>query len=39
MTPSAMPLRQSLRVRLPLIISAVIVIVLGTFLWTTNRAL
>ena len=30
---------RSLRVRLPLLISAVIVVVLAAFLWTINRAL
>ncbi len=39
MTPRAMRRRDSLRLRLPLMISAVVTVVLATFLWTTNRAL
>ncbi len=39
MTPRTVHRRDSLRVRLPIVISIVVVVVLGTFLWTTNRAL
>ena len=39
MTPRAMRRRDSLRLRLPLLVSVVVAIVLGTFLWTTNRVL
>jgi signal transduction histidine kinase len=34
-----LPVTRSLRLRLPLLISTIIVVVLGLFLWTTNRAL
>ena len=39
MTPRAMRRRDSLRLRLPVMISVVVTVVLATFLWTTNRAL
>ena len=39
MTPRVLRRRDSLRWRLPVIISTMIVIVLGAFVWMTNRAL